>query len=458
MRAGIYLRQSRDVEGTGAAVDRQREDCVALCQSRGWPIIETFIDNDVSATSVKRRPSYDRMLVAADAGRFDVIVAWHADRLARKLTDLEHLVVLAQRTGVKIATVTGDLDLTTDTGRLVARILASVAAGEVERKSARQRRANLQRAQAGDPLTGPRPFGYDADRMTIRPAEAAAVARLYESLLAGTAVRSLAADLNRRGFVTGRGNPWRHTSLRALLMNPRNAGLRAYHGEIIGPATWPAIVGEETWRAAVSLLGDGARRKTTSTATRWLLTGIAACGPCSDTGRPTLVVSGSRGRGVSVYRCRISAHMMRKADVIDELVAAVVVERLRRPDARELLVDQNRPDVDALRADALALRQRLHVLAVEFADGSLTAGQLRTATERVRARLSDVEQTMASGDRAAVLRELVGVADVDRVWQSLPLDRRRAVVRALMDVTILRGRSGRGFDPESVRIEWKGNT
>ena len=58
--------------------------------------------------------------------------------------------------------MTGDLDLSTDAARLVGRILASVARGEVERKGARQKRAQQQAAQQG------RPAGDDAHWLRAR--------------------------------------------------------------------------------------------------------------------------------------------------------------------------------------------------------------------------------------------------------------------------------------------------
>ena len=41
------------------------------------------------------------MLGAIDAREAEVLVAWHVDRLTRKLSDLEHLIDLAQNTGLR---------------------------------------------------------------------------------------------------------------------------------------------------------------------------------------------------------------------------------------------------------------------------------------------------------------------------------------------------------------------
>ena len=86
-----------------------------------------------------------------DSRAVDVVAVWAVDRLVRKLADLEDVIERCENANVRLATVSGDMDLSTDAGRLMGRILASVARGEVERKSARQRRAYQQRAELGHP-------------------------------------------------------------------------------------------------------------------------------------------------------------------------------------------------------------------------------------------------------------------------------------------------------------------
>ena len=45
-----------------------------------------------------------------------------------------------------------------------------------------------------------------------------------------------------------------------ILLNPRIAGLSAYHGEIVGQGQWEPLVPEETWRAVRGILEDPARK------------------------------------------------------------------------------------------------------------------------------------------------------------------------------------------------------
>jgi DNA invertase Pin-like site-specific DNA recombinase len=450
VRAAVYTRQSLDRDGAGAAVTRQLEDCRALAAERGWTIAKEYSDNDTSASNGKVRPGYARMLGDAAQKRFDVVIAWHPDRLARRLVDLEDLIVRAQRDGFKIATVTGDLDLSNDMGRLVGRILASVASAEVERKGARQRRALLQSAQQGKPAGGHRPVGYEPDGIKVRRDEARHIKKAYRDLLAGASLRGIAAEWNRAGFRSTRGGEWRSDSVRYVLLNPRYAGLRAHRGEVIGKAVWRPVVDEETWQNAKVLLENPKRRTTPDTRRKYLLSGLARC-HCG-----ALMVSGRTTHGVRTYKCSKLAHLSRGAEPIDALIREVVTRRLARPDAAELLVDRDTPDLDNLRDEAVAVRGRLDELAQLYSDGTVTAAQLTGGTASLRQRLQDLELRMAHGMRTDVLADLVKARRPVDLWDVLDIDRKRAVVDTLMTVTLLSpGRGARHLDPDTVRIDWR---
>ncbi len=457
-RTAVYARISQDREGSALGVARQREDCEAYAARRGWHVADTYIDNDVSASSGKRRPAYERLLADVEVGKVDAVVVWALDRLHRRPAELERFIDLADRHGLALGSVGGDVDLSTSAGRLHARIMGSVARHEVEHKGERQALAALQAAQDGRPTGGPRPFGYRPGGTEPDPVEADEVRQAFRLLLAGTPLREIARDLNRRGVRTSLDKEWSATQVRAMMLRARNAGLRTYKTEVVGKASWPALVDEATWRAGVAILTDATRKTSPGFATRWLLSALARCGVCGETvtsaGAARTRADGTRP---TVYRCRSRKHVARDARPVDDLVSRIVVERLSRPDAAGLLVDDDAPDAEALRSEAQTLRSRLDTLAVEFADGALTAGQLRAATDRLRTRLAAVEVAQAHTSRVPVLADLVGVGDVQKVWDGLPFDRKRAVIDTLMTVTIdpepVRG--ARRFRPELVRVEWK---
>lgn len=457
LRAALYFRQSLDVQ---EGIDRQRTRCRALAAARNWEVVGEYPDNDTSATKSRGRgTAWARMLADAKADKFDVVVAVDLDRLLRTVRDL----VTITETGAKVLTVDGDIDLTTADGEFRATMLAGIARFETRRKGERQKRANADRALKGKRTGGRKPFGYDEDGVTVRPNEAAAIRDGYKALLAGVPLAEIARTWNSQGLVTGQKrqarsghkgepSPWRADSVRIVLLNPRNMGKLAYHGEIVAEAEWPALVDESTWRAASSMLSNPARHSGKHNG-RYLLSGLAVCGICGAKAH-----SGANSRpGIRAYRCSGSmGHFARKAGPIEEYVEAVIVERLSRADARNLLSDRSKPDTEALRIEANGVRARLDALAVDFADGVLTGSQLRTATQRLRDRLQTIEESLADAGRVDLLGPLVGAADIQAVWRSMSMARRRAVIDLLATVTIHScGRGVRTFRPETVGIGWK---
>jgi hypothetical protein len=398
------------------------------------------------------------MLSDIETGRVEAVVAWDLDRLHRRPTELEKFIDLADRHKIALGTVGGDVDLSSSGGRLHARIMGSVAKHEMEHKSERQRRAGLQKAQQGLPTGGPRPFGFKAGGIKLDATEARAIRNSYKALLAGTSLRELARDLNRREISTSLGKPWGATQVRAMLLRPRNAGLRLYHGEVMGTGRWPALVDESTWRAAVAVLSDPKRKTSPGFAIRWLLSGLALCGTCGQTvssaGSAQTRKDGSKR---IVYRCRSRQHVARHAAPVDDLVSRVAIERLASPDAAALLVDGDAPDAEELKDKAQALRSRLESLAVDFADGDLTSAQLRAATARIKTQLAEIESLQAHNSRGPMLAGLVNANDVGKAWRLLPFDGKRSVIDILMVVTIepesIRG--ARHFRPELIRIAWR---
>ncbi|MDQ6728939.1 MAG: recombinase family protein [Actinomycetota bacterium] len=463
-RSAIYVRISQDREGAGLGVERQTADCAALARKLGWTVVATHTDNDLSAYSGKPRPGYRALLAEIDAGRVDAVIVWHTDRLHRSPRELEEYVDLCERR--KIVTQTckaGELDLATPSGRAVARTLGAWARFEVEHKSERTKRAQLQAAQAGRWLGGARPFGWtlrDKGSAVLNRSEAREVRNAATALLAGASVGSIVADLNRRGVTTSTGRPWNYTSLRQVLTRPRNAGLVSLNGEVVGASPWPNLLTEDTWRAVCSLLGDPDRRKSQSNRARWLLAGIATCGTCGAPLRSATVGRNpAKGTTRTVYRCPTAGrgHVARSAEPLDGLITEVIAARLARPDVADLLLDAaRRPDMEGLRVDAVALRMRLGEAADSFSDGAISRAQLEKITARTNERLSDVEQSMSGGSGAAVVSDLLGAPNPARQWRAAPVDRRRAIVRALVNVTVLPGRNrGNRFDPDLVHVEWR---
>src|SRR3954469_25451314 len=357
VRAAVYCRISDDRHGLGLGVERQAQGWLAPAQRNGWGVTRTHIEKGTAAYPGEPRPQYAELMDAVAAGEVDVIVAWDPDRLHRSPAELETFIAAVERAGVGVVTVqAGSWDLSTANGRLVARMLGNIARHESEHKSERVRRALQQNATAGR-SHGRIPYGWvrergadDAVREVIVPEQAAVIRRIADGLLAGESLRSITAGLNAERVPSPTGKPWAKGMVRALVLRERNAGLRVHRGEVVGDGTWEPILDRGRWEQLRAILSDPARRTSTGTAAKHLLSGIARCGVCGATLRVAL------NRRVPSYRCSEHGCVTRRQEDLDQLITAVVVQRLARPDAAGLFTTSDTPDRRVALAEAEQLR------------------------------------------------------------------------------------------------------
>jgi hypothetical protein len=165
----------------------------------------------------------------------------------------------------------------------------------------------------------------------------------------------------------------------------------------------------------------------------------------------------SGGRRYELYVCEAKGCVGRSVEKVDNLVSAVVIGRLSRPDAVDLLVSDDGAARTA-REQAEAIRARLNVAADQYAEEAIDAEQLSRITAKLRPQLAESEETLrrlAAPVASAALGNLV-TNDAADVWTTLDVARRRQVLEVLgLSIRIMPTRQGPGFDPESVRIEWR---
>ena len=343
MRAAIYSRISADLTGRGLGVARQLEDSRALADKLDWQVVKTYDDNDISAYSGKTRPGFEAMLEDMKAGAFDALICWHTDRLYRNMKDLERVIEIADANRIEIRTVQGGtLDLSTSAGRMVARILGSVARQESEHGSERRKRANAQRAASGEWSTSRRPFGYTLKGEPLEP-EATAIASAVHDVLSGKSIRQLVREWNAQGLQTaGTSKQWRAPMLRRVLMNPRYAALVVHQGRVVGKGNWKPIIDEATHHGIVAFLSDPSRTKQVGFERLYQGSGVYRCGVCEE---PVRAWKPSDGKA-RAYMCVNGSHVRRQGDALDAYVDAIILGRLvaaRRPPARPCCSSECRP-------------------------------------------------------------------------------------------------------------------
>ncbi|MFF2077085.1 recombinase family protein [Kitasatospora sp. NPDC058162] len=514
-RVVIYCRISDDREGRRWGVDRQERVCRERADDNGWDVVAVLIENDVSAYSGKRRPKYDELLRMLRDGEADAVLALSNKRLQRQYKDAFEFLDLVELRDIAVDTIkSGRYNLNTAEGRGRARKAAIEAQEESEEIGERVRDAKNDNVVAGTYRGGPRPFGFEADGVTVREDEAQWVRYATRAIIDGESLRSICRTLSEKGVRTvarrkrledgTRTEPesreWKPEELRKLLLRARNAGLievapRTRDGsrqprEIVGKAVWPALVDEETWRACKSVLENPARRTTTGNGRKFLGSGIYNC-YCSSTMRGSTTGIGGVQKALKLvrqddsedgsakpkthkpaYRCNASAsHNIRDAASLDAFIEGQALARLARPDAAALHLKavQENPSED-LAAQAGNLRAKLDSIAADYAEDRITRQQMLDMTAISRERLNVVMAKMAGRAANSVLASLpLGSQKIEEAWKGYHIDRRRQIISALMVITVNKARRGRPpgykapangergsyFDPTTIDIQWK---
>jgi DNA invertase Pin-like site-specific DNA recombinase len=474
--AAIYARISQDAEGQELGVTRQVEDCRKLAAARGLTVIDVYTDNDVGASTrsrKKRRPEYDRLLADAQAGRVGVVIAYSNSRLTRRLRELEDLINLHEQHGTRILTVvSGEDNLSTADGRMVARIKASVDAAEAERTAERVTRKHLELAQAGRVVGGGhRPFGWEEDQVTVRPAEAELIRAAAADVLAGLPLRRVVDRWNAAGVTTSTGRPWTNGLVLQLLRSPRLAGWRVHRPKgtrwtAIPPVAvgrdgqpvrgeWEPILDDATHRALAARLAGNTERRSRipkRNARRYLLTGLLRCAVCNSP------MYANKVGDAHFYRCDSGTHGNNSASGrgIDALVSERVLGMVttvadvpdgKRTPAQEKLADveQRIADVNEMIEDVMAaFRARRLKASTAFK----SAGDLESARDALLAERDTAQ--------AEVLQDAPVLVDED-TWASYDTDQRRAVCERMLAAVYVRPAERRGntFDASRVDLVWR---
>lgn len=465
-RARDYLRVSLDRSGHARSLDEQHDDNAGAATRCGWTLGPSYRDRSISASrySRKAREGYDQLVSDLESGDFDadILILWESSRGSRRVGEWVLLCDLLAEQSVKVHVTTHSRTYDPQNPRDRRSLLEDAVDSEYESGKMSQR---LRRTAAADAAAGKPPtrgaFGHPrktrrGGKLVAVPAaqiqrERDAVQKTYTGLFAGKTLVSLAKDLNSEGHHTTRGGQWDRTDVRALLLNPRNAGVRYYRGERVAAGQWEAIVSEETWQAAVQVLTDPARKKNHGTARRWLGGGLFQCGQCCASDMRV----NYRDNRERVYRCRATGHNTRSADRIDSYVLRRVATRLQRGDVARLLAGPDESHrLAELQAEAAGLRARRDAMGIDYAEGRLTAGQVQVATERLDARLTELNDQIASIGRRNQFPDLLTADDPAAWFLDADLDVQRALIDALYVVTIRPNTRGRwGQLSDTVLIE-----
>ena len=268
----------------------------------------------------------------------------------------------------------------------MARILVSVARGESERKGARHRAANRQRAEQGLPRTNQhRSFGYAQDGVTVIEPEAKLIRDAYTKVLAGGSLHRLSQDWQATNTPTMQGGKtWGAQVIRQILLNPRNAGLATYRDDIVRQGLLAAIIDEGTWDATQLLLtdpGPHARRSTPPSAP-------GCCPGWSSAGSAERTVKAAsrdnrQGQDLPLPE-QASFDPARRSRWSSTSPPARPRTYSTDPMLAGLLDDDDAPDIARVRREVVGKRKRLETLAVEYANGNIGKPAMLAGTRALK--------------------------------------------------------------------------
>jgi len=155
-RAALYMR----VSSVDQHPETQLHDLRQMASQRGFEIVEEYTDR-ISGVKAKR-PGLDQLMADARRGRFDVVLVWASDRIARSVKHFLEVLDEFNRLGVEYASFRENIDTGGALGRAIVVIIGAIA--ELERSLIVERvRAGMRRARLDGRHIGRRPLKLDRE-------------------------------------------------------------------------------------------------------------------------------------------------------------------------------------------------------------------------------------------------------------------------------------------------------
>ena len=367
-----YARFSSDNQRE-ESIDAQLRAIRSYCDTKGYILVDTYIDEARSATT-DDRPSFQRMISDATAGQWEAVIVHKLDRFSRNRYDSAIYKKQLRDVGVRVESVLEHLD---DSPESV--ILESLLEGMSEYYSKNLAR-EVRKGQHENALKcrhngGPVLYGYKLGEdmhYVINESEAEAVRIAYEMVAQGSSYSEVIALLTERGYKTRNGRKFCTSTLLHMLRNEKYNGTYTYNrtlpqtggkrtnesrpdDQILRiPGGMPAIVDMQTWQDVQDIIK---RRSTQSSKASqrakevYLLQGLIKCGNCGSNMVGTRIHSKRDNKTRIYYECngrkrKVADCKMRRIprDYVEGLVIDYIEKYILSDSAmervRQLLIDE----------------------------------------------------------------------------------------------------------------------
>ena len=173
-RAVLYMR----VSTLDQHPETQLHDLRQMAQQRGYQIVEEYTDRISGAKA--RRPGLDKMMLDGRRNRFEVVLVWASDRIARSVKHFLEVLDELNRLNIEFISFREQIDTGGPLGRAVVVIIGAIA--ELERSLIVERvRAGMRRAKLEGRHIGRKPLELDRPAIFRDRARGQSLAQLAKS-------------------------------------------------------------------------------------------------------------------------------------------------------------------------------------------------------------------------------------------------------------------------------------
>lgn len=332
-KVALYIRVSTTYQVEKDSLPMQREDLINYAKYvLNIDRYEIFEDAGYSAKSTER-PAYQQMMSRMRDHEFSHLLVWKIDRISRNLIDFSEMYNELKKLGVTFVSKNEQFQTDTPMGEAMLKIILVFA--ELERKMTSERVSSVMVSRANKGLWngGKIPYGYDYDKLTkeisVNPAEAAIVDRIYTMYETCPSLIAIARELNTEGITTKSGSAWTPVTVSHVLHNVFYTGVYRYNRlcESNGgnksptferkPEEWvvyeehhPALITKERQARVLEKLASQRRgvfaadsNKTYVRKNVHIFAGLIECGICGSGYQSTSDKMRSNGYVPSLYLC-----------------------------------------------------------------------------------------------------------------------------------------------------------
>lgn len=498
----LYCRVSEekrhDIHDPGESTPGQERHLRDLAESRGGTVLAVITEaKPISASeyTIKERPGYKRLLDTMESeirrirttqpnAKF-VLAAREDTRISRRPVEREELMELCRRLGVKFNWAGAEYDPENPDHRLTFRITGATAAHTSDMTAYKVKSKVAQRVKEHRPH-GKMPSIYrrHCDERTgknlyweLDPIPAKATKEAIEAILDGrSGIEGHSVMAAWEHYRKKTGHDINRTVFRRMILKPALAGILMHKGEVIGKGNWPALITEDQHERLVAILTADDRdvRPVRGTAPVYLLSNIPKCGvpdcPGAEIYPGWRYIPGWRENGIErprVYRCLGCNKLQVIAKPVEMLAEKAIKKLLTHP---RILDELNRSDVDDSGSAILEIRRELATLTarmdgfyLQAARGALSDRGLTKLEAELLPEISELKDRLAAmaPPASATGRQLLAHyagPDAAKLWdKEWPIELKRALVRAGLDITILPAVPGspRRFNPDRIDIRWR---